>query len=74
MRIGLVRRVGRVCAAEATGGDLRVWRTGRGNHRVAKTPPLQSGVCGDGIAIPMPAIAASMRISSIPHVPMSPWF
>ena len=26
---------------------------GRGNLRVAKTPPLQSGVCGDIIAIPM---------------------
>ena len=28
--------------------------------KTAKTPPLQSGVCGDGIAIPMLAIAASM--------------
>ena len=45
------RHGGMVCAH---GGD------GRGNLRVAKTPPLQSGVCGDGIAIQMPAIAASM--------------
>ena len=35
---------------------------GGGNLRVAKTPPLQSGICGDGIAIQMPAIAASMRV------------
>ena len=28
-------------------------RGGWGNLRVAKTPPLQSGVCGDIIAIPM---------------------
>ena len=35
---------------------------GRGNLRVAKTPPLQSGVCGDIVAIQIPAIAASMRI------------
>ena len=45
------RHGGMVCAH---GGD------GQGNLRVAKTPPLQSGVCGDGIAIPMLAIAASM--------------
>ena len=44
---------------------------GRGNLRVAKTPPLQSGVCGDivafRIALQMPTMASSMRI------PCHPW-
>ena len=35
------------------GEDLRGGDGGRGNLRVAKTPPLQSGVCGDIIAIHM---------------------
>ena len=30
----------------AVGGDGGGW----GNLRVAKTPPLQSGVCGEGVA------------------------
>ena len=43
---------------------------GRGNLRVAKTPPLQSGVCGDivafRIALQMPTMASSMRIACHP--------
>ena len=32
------------------GGMVYVYCDGRGNLRVAKTPPLQSGVCGDIVA------------------------
>ena len=46
--------------------------------KTAKTPPLQSGVCGDGIAIriapkgrPWPPPCA---YHATPHPPMSPWF
>ena len=46
--------------------------------KTAKTPPLQSGVCGDFIAIriapkgrPLPPPCA---YHAIPHAPMSPWF
>ena len=47
--------------------------------KTAKTPPLQSGVCGDGIAIriapkgrPLPPPPCAYRAT--PHPPMSPWF
>ena len=46
--------------------------------KTAKTPPLQSGVCGEGIAIritpkgrPLPPPCA---YHATPHPPMSPWF
>ena len=46
--------------------------------KTAKTPPLQSGVCGDGIAIriapkgrPLPPPCA---YHATPHPPMNPWF
>ena len=46
--------------------------------KTAKTPPLQSGVCGDGIAIriapkghPLPPPCAC---HTTPHAPMNPWF
>ena len=46
---------------------------GRGNLRVAKTPPLQSGICEDAIvhriAFQTPSITiAAMRIPSMPNV------
>ena len=47
-------------------------RTG-GNIRVAKTPPLQSAFAGMALRSKS-AIAASMRISSTPHVPINPRF
>ena len=49
-------------------------RTGGGIFaKTAKTPPLQSAFAGMALRSKS-AIAASMRISSTPHVPMSPWF
>ena len=48
-------------------------RAGRGNLRVAKTPPLQWGICEDAIvhriAFQTPSITiAAMRIPSMPNV------
>ena len=51
----VARRVAiRRCVVIKTGvsvdGMVYVYCDGRGNLRVAKTPPLQSGVCGDIVA------------------------
>ena len=43
---GIMRREGRRAAMVCAHGGAN----GRGNLRVAKTPPLQSGVCGDIVA------------------------
>ena len=45
-----------------------------GESSRCEDPAPTVGICGDGVAIQMLAIAASMRISSTPHVPMIPWF
>ena len=75
-QIGCARRVDRWAGKSSrmvnrVGGEIFA--------KTAKTPPLQSGVGGDAIAIriaiQMPPIVASMRIPCHPACPpMSPWF
>ena len=46
--------------------------------KTAKTPPLQSGVCGDFIALRIAPkgrpLAPPYAHHAAPHPPMSPWF